>query len=227
MMPWRTFLVRTCVAAFVGSVTLSFAVFVGIRLAAADPPGPTQNALTYSGVLGPPLPSTDTPLVFEFVRTGVTPATCSAQTSPVRFDRTTGAFSIEVPITCPMGGGRAFFNGDPVTYTVRLGSASGELLTPTPVSVTPVPYARFADQAGVNNDCPAGYLRATDATFVEPMRLCQRKRSDGTVYDEVVRVGTGGAAFWIDRYEASIWRVPDGSEGLPGGVFPILLTRPS
>lgn len=51
-------------------------------------------------------------------------------------------------------------------------------------------------------NCPEDYTQDTTATtFV----LCKR----GT--DEVVRVGTGGSAFWIDRYEASIWQNPDGT----------------
>lgn len=216
MMPWRTFLARVGVAALVGGGTLTLAVFAGMRLAAANPPGPTRDALTYAGVLRSP-PSIATPLVFEFIRTGVTPATCSVTTTPVTFDPT-GAFSVEVPITCPLGGGQAFFNGDPVTYTVHLGSASGDLLTPTPVPVTPVPYARFADQAGVNNDCPAGYALASDTAFTGDMRLCQRKRADGTtVYDDVVRVGTGAAAFWIDRYEALVTAGPEGQGPEFGG----------
>jgi len=51
-------------------------------------------------------------------------------------------------------------------------------------------------------DCPIGYLRDTTATLTV---LCKKGS------DEVVRVGTGGTAFWIDRYEASIWSQPDGS----------------
>ena len=51
-------------------------------------------------------------------------------------------------------------------------------------------------------DCPQGYLRDTSTTsFV----VCKK------ALDEMVRVGSGGAAFWIDRYEASIWSQPDGS----------------
>ena len=51
-------------------------------------------------------------------------------------------------------------------------------------------------------DCPVGYLRDTTAT---PKVLCKKGA------DEVVRVGTGGSAFWIDRYEASIWSQSDGT----------------
>jgi len=55
-------------------------------------------------------------------------------------------------------------------------------------------------------DCPPGY--DTTAKPFLPTRpdsvLCVK---DG---DEVVRVGSTGAAFWIDRYEASIWN--DGNQ---------------
>lgn len=44
--------------------------------------------------------------------------------------------------------------------------------------------------------CPEGYTQdTTQTTFVD----C----TNGT--DEVVQVGTGSSAFWIDRYEASVW----------------------
>ncbi len=217
MMPWRPFLARTGVAALVSGVTLSLAVFIGVRLAAADPPGPTRDALTFSGVLRSP--PTDRPrLVFEFNRTGVSPAACTAMTDPVDFDAT-GAFSTEVPITCPVAGGRSFFNGDHVTYTVRLGSTSGELLTPTPISITPVPYARYADQYGIP-DCPVGYERVTpEAGFPSPSdgRVCHRFSAARTVVDVVVRVGRGQSAFWIDRYEATVWSDQNGT-GVPLGA---------
>jgi formylglycine-generating enzyme required for sulfatase activity len=57
------------------------------------------------------------------------------------------------------------------------------------------------EQAGkAEPECPAGgYARDTGVTgFV----VCKRGA------DEVVKVGSGGSAFWIDRYEASVW---DGS----------------
>lgn len=66
--------------------------------------------------------------------------------------------------------------------------------------------------------CPAGYTHdASETAFVR----CTR----GTpVFDEVVKVGSGGAAFWIDRFEASAWSSADGT-GSPYGVnapnFPV------
>ena len=65
----------------------------------------------------------------------------------------------------------------------------------------------FADiLAAINNlkhpDCPEDYTRDTTVTaFV----LCKKGA------DEVVKVGTGGSVFWIDRYEASIWQNADGT----------------
>jgi len=60
--------------------------------------------------------------------------------------------------------------------------------------VNPVPYARFADQARVNNDRPAGYARVTgDPTVLGGMAviLCRRGRDE--VDDLVEPRGDGGA----------------------------------
>lgn len=47
-----------------------------------------------------------------------------------------------------------------------------------------------------DSPCPAGYEQdASKTEFV----LCKQGN------DEVVKVGVGGGAFWIDRYEASVW----------------------
>lgn len=57
--------------------------------------------------------------------------------------------------------------------------------------------------------CPRGYeqdLAVTD--FV----VCNRG------VDEVVKVGTGGGAFWIDRYEASLWQDSSGVSQPVGGA---------
>ncbi len=217
MMPWRTFFARTALASLVGGAAVTLAVFVGVRLAAADPGGPTRDGLTYAGVLRSP-PSSPTALVFEFNHR-TRGAVCVVTTAPVTFDAT-GAFSVEVPLaTCP-NRGRDFFDGDAVTYTVRLGSTSGEALA-TGVSVTPVPYARFADQAGVNNTCPAGF--ALDATAsVGRVTVCARSLALGAaaVRDEVVRVGNGASAFWVDRYEASAWGADGVQRGASDGVYP-------
>lgn len=54
-------------------------------------------------------------------------------------------------------------------------------------------------------DCPPAYARDTSQT---PFIVCKMGK------DEVVKVGTGNAAFWIDRYEASIWEAMDASTRL-------------
>jgi formylglycine-generating enzyme required for sulfatase activity len=51
-------------------------------------------------------------------------------------------------------------------------------------------------------ECPGGYMREGG---VSQFVLCTKGA------DEVVKVGSGGAAFWIDRYEASVWQNADGT----------------
>jgi hypothetical protein len=72
---------------------------------------------------------------------------------------------------------------------------------------------------GGDPDCPAGYRRdAAEMNIV----LCKKG------VDEVVKVGSGAAAFWIDRYEASVWQNPDGSGqqyGLMLGDYPATFPR--
>lgn len=56
-------------------------------------------------------------------------------------------------------------------------------------------------------DCPPGYTRELgDPTIATTQRLCARTVLMGGVgvRDEVVRVGVGRSAFWVDRYEASV-----------------------
>lgn len=217
MMPLRTFLARTALASLIGGAAVTLAVFVGARLAAADPGGPTRDGLTFAGVLRSP-PTSPTALVFEFNHR-TRGAVCTVTTAPVSFDAT-GAFSVEVPLaTCP-NRGRDFFDGDAVTYTVRLGAASGEAVA-TGVAVTPVPYARFADQAGVNNMCPAGFALDAAAS-VGRVAVCVRSVALGavTVRDEVVRVGNGASAFWVDRFEASAWGADGLQRGASDGNYP-------
>jgi formylglycine-generating enzyme required for sulfatase activity len=90
-------------------------------------------------------------------------------------------------------------------------------------AVNAVPYAHYADRVGTP-DCPTGYLRnTTDPAMPTDSVLCQRQGAGGVFFDEVVRVGTGTSAFWIDRYEASVVAGADGS-GMPrfqsDGDFP-------
>ena len=220
MMPWRTYLARVGVA----GIVLTAAVFVGVRLATADPGGPTSpNELTYSGVLrnragtGPLVG--DVTLMFTLRRTdgsSCPPVTVST------IANANGAFSAPVSTRlCPSG----FFNGDQISYDVSVVLPSTEVGPLTPdggVAITPVPYARFADQAGVNNDCPVGY--ELDPASPSGRRYCRKLVAVGA-FDDVVRVGSGPSAFWIDRYESMICapRI-DGCGGLINNRGPSDLT---
>lgn len=62
-------------------------------------------------------------------------------------------------------------------------------------------------QAG-NPECPAGYVKdpAASPAFLSGAIICRKGA------DEVVKVGSGGASFWIDRFEASVWTTADGPQ---------------
>src|SRR5204862_8210732 len=57
------------------------------------------------------------------------------------------------------------------------------------------------DRVG-STDCPLGYVRDINAMGIV---LCKKGA------DEMVKVGVGPMAFWIDRYEASLWDRADGT----------------
>jgi Sulfatase-modifying factor enzyme 1 len=77
-----------------------------------------------------------------------------------------------------------------------------------PVKIAAVPFAVDAERANgltekartdlLYASCPPGYAASTPAgkTFI----VCQNG------FDEVVKVGTDATAFWIDRYEATVWK---------------------
>ena len=114
-----------------------------------------------------------------------------------------------------LGYGIAVVRADPVSVKTW---NSGEVLKAADLSknFTDLRDAINAQQAVINSlgspDCPLGYTRDAGTT---DFLLC-RKGSD-----EVVKVGSGGAAFWIDRYEASVWSHADGTGqqyGIPTAV---------
>lgn len=197
---------RTAAVGAIIGVFIAGAIFVGVRLAGADPGapgGPTLSQFTFAGVLRERA-SRRSVLTFVFRKGGATPASCTSETGPFTPDDG-GAFTVVVPIDSPSRCPPQFFDGTDVTYDVLLDGETTPIVSG--VGIRPVPYARFADQAGVNNDCPAGYTRSTGDAMVAPsMRLCTR--AVGGIRDEVVRVGIGATAFWIDRYEATIWNAP-------------------
>lgn len=215
---WARFSARSIVL----SGAIAMGIFVGLKLANAGPGEPVRKALTVSGVLtGAP---TSAMATFRFYRTAGDATPLCAPEVAIRAgmerDATSGAFSVEVPLdqsghVCP----DALFHDPSAFVEVLIGST----VVVTRRSINPVPYAVYAQQYGAP-DCPVGYERNPTAVGFGPgMRLCQRYRSaqDGgapVAYDEVVRVGTGPSAFWIDRWEASAFSQPDGSGVAYGGL---------
>lgn len=186
----RRYWARTSLA----TVVISAGVFGAMRFAGAVPGGETRPSLSFAGTL------TGTTgaqmLTFAFKRGTMT--VCSPRVSVT--PGPTGAFNVEVPLMgCPTG----LFDGSDVTFDVTVGST----VVARDQAVNPVPYARYADRVGTP-DCPTGYERDGSATGII---LCRKGQ------DEVVRVGNGASAFWIDRYEASVWQNPDCTGTAYGG----------
>jgi formylglycine-generating enzyme required for sulfatase activity len=174
---------------------------VGLIVARAKPGGETRKSLSFAGRLRGTTGAQS--LTFSFKKGGVTQCEPKVTASP----DASGAFNVEIPLAgCP----NALFDGGDITFDVSVGGT----VIAKDQAVNPVPYARYADQAG-SPDCPNGYSRdASITTFV----LCARTG------DEVVKVGAGPSAFWIDRYEASVWSNPDGSGtqfGAAGADYPV------
>jgi len=202
--------------AAVGAVA-TVGAFVGVRVAVARDGrvGSARSFVTVAGTLSNlPAGTTTATVTFEFQRReGAATAALCAQTVSATLG-VGGAFSVPVPVatpesTCPDD----IFDGRDVWVRALYGG--GEVAAWAPVN--PVPYAHFASTAGTaavatqygTPDCPVGYERdLSEASFVGDMRLCKRYRNSGimrAVADEVVRVGTGASAFWIDRHESGVW----------------------
>ncbi len=194
---------------------VAVSAFVGVRAALALSPGVrggrTRTALSVAGTINGGTATGSTVMVdYVFVK-GATVA-CRVPTMLNR-NVSNGHFTGEVDIeSCPAN----LFDGSDVTVRVEAG---GTAVATGPVN--PVPYARYAEQVGVGSDCPAGYARDTAATPASAL-VCARTVMLGgvPVQDEVVKVGTGASAFWVDRYEASIWSKPYGS-GDAFSAYPI------
>jgi formylglycine-generating enzyme required for sulfatase activity len=137
-------------------------------------------------------PVTDTQMVsFRFKKNGA--EACTPPTMAATPD-TSGNFQISIPLSsCP----QSLFDGSAVVFDLLIG---GEVaMADQPVGF--VPQARYADQVGYS-ECPLHYERDTsEVAFI----VCKRGS------DTLVRVGTDASAFWIDRYEASVWDRPDGT----------------
>lgn len=192
----RTVPLRTAVWMALGSAAFVGAFFAGVLVARArpEPGGGTAEPLSFAGTLrrGGQAMSGRQSLTFTLRKGEVA---CSAGPVEVEVDGE-GHFTAPIPLGAPGGCPAGFFDGSDVVLEVGV---AGETFTGP---VNPVPYAKYAEQVGTP-DCPAGYERDTtggNANFV----VCKRY-SKGKAMDELVRVGYGRAAFWIDRYEASVW----------------------
>lgn len=211
MLSWKPFLSRVVVGALVVGAAVGAGVFVGVRLASATPGGRTRDALTYSGVLTP-APGGPIRLTFEFSHTP-RGNLCNVEIMEDIPVTPSGAFTVHIPLdACP----HDLFDGGDVTYTIRQTRPTAEVLA-SGVRVTPVPYARFADQAGVNNECPAGYGLTSSSGGVT---VCSRSVAGGN--DEVVKVGTGASAFWVNRYEARVFDATGRQYGASDANYPNL-----
>jgi formylglycine-generating enzyme required for sulfatase activity len=63
-------------------------------------------------------------------------------------------------------------------------------------------------------ECPRGYVKAAAANIT----LCKGNGVARPQIDEIVRVGTDAEAFWIDRYEASVWSASNGTGSQYGAI---------
>jgi hypothetical protein len=153
----------------------------------------TTATLSYAGTVrqnGAPVTTPQT-LTFVFKKNDV--EVCRSPDVAVTPDES-GQFVAAIPhANCPS----SLFDGTEVKIDIAV---NGDLAV-TAQPITSVPSAKFAEQFGFP-DCPVGYARDAAVTSYVLCRFGS---------DEVVRVGTRHSAFWIDRYEASVWDQPDGT----------------
>ena len=125
----------------------------------------------------------------------------SCELSPVEVDAAvdTGAFTALLDVgDCPP----FLFQSKDVAFDVTVDGAKVVVDAP----IARVPGALHADTADhlTEQACPRGHVHDTaEAGFT----LCRRGDA-GSPQDEMVKVGTGASAFWVDRYEASVWHKP-------------------
>ena len=218
----RSFFWKLGVTAAVLALSIGVSVFVAVRLAIARDGvtgGPARSYVTVAGtVTGVTGRAT---MRFAFHRRNVTTPLCApAVDVMVNADRT---FVAQVPLDsdagtealCPSN----LFDGSDTEVDV---SVNGMVVAPS-VAINPVPYAHYASQYGTP-DCPVGYERDMSESNIRFCRKCRGPSRFENCYDDVVRVGSGSSAFWVDRYEASVWSQRDGGtvgyggsrEGWPG-----------
>lgn len=167
---------------------------------------PATGPLTYSGYLtdseGAPIDGTKSMSAALYPDKASTSSLCPPKETPVVVKA--GRFSIVLDDTCAAA---VHANSEAWVELVVDG-------TKLRSKISAVPYALEADSAQhlALPDCPRGYEKLADngvpnSTFI----ACARRTKDGKIRDQVVRVGWGANAYWIDRYEASIWKDPDGT----------------
>lgn len=211
MLSWKALLARTTAVAIFATVLLSAGLFVAIRAASASPGGPLRRELSFSGALrttGGGVYAGPHRLAFRFAR-GTTVVCTAPAIEMVTPDPATGAFAtrIELDLATPTACTSSLFDGGDVTYVVLVDGAP--ISDPHPIDA--VPYAHFAEITLMEHDCPADYERDQTAS---PGLVCARTVSLGSMAlrDEVVKVGTGPSAFWIDRYEAAVHVAASGAQ---------------
>jgi hypothetical protein len=203
---------RTAVAMCAATAAVFFLGVFAAHAWEGRPGVETRSSFTVAGTVTLPPGETLRTLAFKFYQEvdGGVGRTCPASgmmIPAVEEQYTAPSFSAQVPYgDC----GRDFFDGSNVWFELAVNG--------TPIAgrfqVNPVPYAQFANVAGSvgTPDCPVGYERdMSDPSFAEPRRLCKRRIENSLYMDEIVRIGRGPSAFWIDRYEPSVWGYPRGA----------------
>ncbi len=119
----------------------------------------------------------------------------------IEISRTTirRALAVCVPVAVLLGGSAALYANVPNQFN------PGDPVSSSKVNENFAALdARISALEG-SGDCPQGYANAGPAAPFLPNSIVCTKG-----VDEVVKVGIGGSAFWIDRYEASMWTALDG-----------------
>jgi hypothetical protein len=166
-------------------------VLAALWVARAGAASGTRSALTFAGTLrtaaGAPIVG---PVALRFVFKHGDGQKCAVDVLNIFADPKTGAFDALVPVdTCPA----ETFDGTDTTLEVAVDG----VVAVTDQPIGSAPYAKFAEHAGTA-DCPPGYDRVpppSGTNFV----FCRMGN------DDIARVGSGASAFWIDRYEDSVW----------------------
>ncbi len=153
-----------------------------VRAASGDQP----RGLTFVGSLTAEQGAEEpVDLTFRFTRAGG--VVCSPVIRDVKPEARTG----NVHLTIPLDECGGVFDGSDVVVEVLVGNDT--VITEQPMNA--IPRAKYAGMRG-SPQCPAGYDRELGTGEV---MVCRRER------DEIVKVGVGAAAFWIDRFEAGVF----------------------